>query len=437
MTATDTPRATHLGDAHALRPRHPGPVLLAADGRAPTDATALAARLAAGRLGAAVEVLGVLEPIPAYAIGYEVAVIPPNVESGRRAELEAELRARVGPILGARGRWHPDVTYGAAGRVIADAARDRRASLIVVDSGRHGVVDRLFGEDVSDHVVRRASTPVLAVAPELAGGFRTAVVGVDFSAASIRAALTALALLDATPDTPGRLTLVHVRSPVESRFPAPVSWAAEYESSVAEMFERLRGILRPHAGDDVTVESCLRSGDVVDRLLEVAEETGAELIAVGTHGPGWVERLLVGSVASTTLRRARRSVLVAPVADAADRMRLELQVTGEVTISRQEDWGVALDAFTQRNLLRRARLEVGGRAAAVVVAESAHYRFAGATYDAHDERVEIMLADESEGTSHLTHSVSRVRSIEVVGTERDRALFVEDARGHTVLTFTD
>jgi nucleotide-binding universal stress UspA family protein len=435
MSTTRSAAAHQYANAPA-GPTH-GPVLLATDGRTRTDAPAVAARLLAERLGAPVHVLAVLVPLPAYT--YEAPVLPPGYEAERKYEVAARVRTRLAPVLGAPERWTLETGYGSPARVIADVAREREAALIVVGTGGHRAIDRLFGEEVSLQVVRHASTPVLAVAPELAAPIRRAVVAVDFSAASVRAAETALALLDAGADAPAQLTLVHVRSPVEDRLPIPLAWAAEYDASVGAMFARLRDLLRPHARPDVTIETRVRTGPVVDRLLEAADEVGAELVAVGTQGPGWVERLLVGSVATETLRRAGRTVLVAPAPAPADRVRLELRIIGQVSLADATDWAGALDAFTRRNAGRRARLEVSGPAGAGFVAGGDGYRFDGAAFDRHDGRIEVMMSAGDGGAARLTHSVTRARLLQLVAdeAERDRALLVEDARGHTVLTFAD
>lgn len=48
------------------------------------------------------------------------------------------------------------------------------------------------------------------------------------------------------------------------------------------------------------------------RLCELAEGLGADMVALGSHGRGGYERLLLGSVAEEVLRRALLSVLVMP-----------------------------------------------------------------------------------------------------------------------------
>jgi nucleotide-binding universal stress UspA family protein len=290
--------------------------------------------------------------------------------------------------------------------------------------------------------------PVLAVAPHHAGPIRRAVVGVDFSAASIRAALTALALLEpnpehlaggaAAPDGSGRLTLVHARSVLETIPPGLATWTADYDASVALRFTRLLDLLRPVVPDGVTIETRIGVGEIVKCVEEIATAEGADLVAVGTHGPDWVERLFVGSIATSTLRHARRTVLVAPAPSPAERVRLELAVSGQVLLDRPGDWAGALDAFTRRNLGRRVRLEVSGPELEGFVVEAERYRFRGACYDAHDRRVEIMLGDDADRTRHLTHALGHVRSVEIVSERerRDRMLLVEFDDGSAVLTFT-
>jgi nucleotide-binding universal stress UspA family protein len=51
-------------------------------------------------------------------------------------------------------------------------------------------------------------------------------------------------------------------------------------------------------------------GDAADEIVHVAEERGADLIVVGTHEPGFLERLLSGSVSQGVARRAHCDVLI-------------------------------------------------------------------------------------------------------------------------------
>lgn len=72
------------------------------------------------------------------------------------------------------------------------------------------------------------------------------------------------------------------------------------------------------AGFDARLE-VLSGGDDVAKLIErAAEEAGADLVVVGTHGRGGVTATLLGSVARALCHTSRRPVLVVPPADRAE-----------------------------------------------------------------------------------------------------------------------
>lgn len=51
-------------------------------------------------------------------------------------------------------------------------------------------------------------------------------------------------------------------------------------------------------------------GQPADEIVDVAEQRNADLIVVGTREPGFLERLLEGSVSEGVARRAHRDVLI-------------------------------------------------------------------------------------------------------------------------------
>lgn len=60
----------------------------------------------------------------------------------------------------------------------------------------------------------------------------------------------------------------------------------------------------------VTVEVYARQGDPADAILDVAEETGADLIVVGNRGMTGAKRFLLGSVPNKVSHHAPCSVLI-------------------------------------------------------------------------------------------------------------------------------
>lgn len=62
-------------------------------------------------------------------------------------------------------------------------------------------------------------------------------------------------------------------------------------------------------------KTVLKTGDARDMIDQAAEELGADLIVIGTHGRRGVSRVLLGSVAETVVRTAPCPVLTVPVGD--------------------------------------------------------------------------------------------------------------------------
>jgi nucleotide-binding universal stress UspA family protein len=60
----------------------------------------------------------------------------------------------------------------------------------------------------------------------------------------------------------------------------------------------------------VTIRPLLRQGDAWQMVLATAEETGANLIIMGTHGRKGLPRALIGSVAEKIVRTALVPVLI-------------------------------------------------------------------------------------------------------------------------------
>ncbi len=63
-------------------------------------------------------------------------------------------------------------------------------------------------------------------------------------------------------------------------------------------------------GDKVKVETKVLRGSPKVEIVEEAENWGADLIVVGSHGYGFFERMLIGSVSNAVLHHAPCSVLI-------------------------------------------------------------------------------------------------------------------------------
>jgi len=78
-----------------------------------------------------------------------------------------------------------------------------------------------------------------------------------------------------------------------------------------QLWEQHRERVRALFSDaEVEAEFAGVAGDPAEELIDAAKQRQADLIVVGTHEPGFLERLLAGSVSQDVARRARCDVLI-------------------------------------------------------------------------------------------------------------------------------
>jgi nucleotide-binding universal stress UspA family protein len=125
----------------------------------------------------------------------------------------------------------------------------------------------------------------------------------DFSERSGFALRLACAL---TRDYGARLVVLHVSTPPTIAY-AEGAVPPDPEISIEEAREQLNRLDVPDAG--VRAERRFEVGDPVPEILRVADDIGADLIVMGTHGRTGLARLLMGSVAEQVVRKAVCPVL--------------------------------------------------------------------------------------------------------------------------------
>lgn len=114
----------------------------------------------------------------------------------------------------------------------------------------------------------------------------------------------------------------HMDAAVHALYVVNVSSYADIEGGIdigsiqealeSEGSEAVGRVKRRGKTTDVPVTTEVRTGRPVSEIREYAEEIGADLILMGTHGRSGVSRLLLGSVTEAVLRRARIPVLAVP-----------------------------------------------------------------------------------------------------------------------------
>jgi len=198
------------------------------------------------------------------------------------------------------------VVLGSPAPVLADAAAEVRADLLIVGAARGSRLGRAILGTTAQRVLRAARVPVLVARRPLPAPPKRVLLTTDLSELSAAVHETALDTVDLFFHAPiqVRSLLVLAWSPV----PSPLTPEVLDRAARAELESFLRG--RGRVGPPV--EAVVRTGILADEIVAEAREWNADLLVVGTHARGWGARMMLGSVAEASLRDAPCNVLAVP-----------------------------------------------------------------------------------------------------------------------------
>jgi nucleotide-binding universal stress UspA family protein len=299
----------HAAKEHLLD----GHLLLATDGSASADgAVGLAAEVR--RSGHCVlTVVAVFEPAPMPVPSADPSLAAMTTMAGD-ATLRDEFFARVDRQLARCFAGQASIAVeraeGSPVRCIVDAAVNAEADLIVTGIRVHSIMDRLVGDETALRVTRATDRPVFAVAPNMTHVPRRAVVGIDFSRACVRSASAAAGMLA----DGGVLTLLHARPLLDVAAASDEGIDTAYARGVSAALEQLRGSIAA-SHPRITVDVQRRDGEAAEAILNFAIADKADFVAVGRHRRNAIAHAVLGSVATSLLRKAKLSVLVLPPID--------------------------------------------------------------------------------------------------------------------------
>ena len=128
---------------------------------------------------------------------------------------------------------------------------------------------------------------------------------------SREAQLAATTAADLAKSTGSELHLIHVGEVPVVYHPERHGYRAEYEEHEREARQLLEAQVERMKAAGVTVaQAHLRMGRADEEIVVLAEELGADLVAMGSRGLGGVRRGLMGSVSDSVVRHAHCPVLI-------------------------------------------------------------------------------------------------------------------------------
>jgi nucleotide-binding universal stress UspA family protein len=203
---------------------------------------------------------------------------------------------------------HLQVRFGSPGIVIPEVAEEQDAELVVVGGKHHSAIGRWLAGSTPHHLVRTMNRPLLVTGPT-ALQIERVLAAVDLSSASvptIDAAERFAKIFNA------KLRALHVIEPWPLIPGLPMGDADVVRRTEEELERSIWPRISLPGADQM-----VREGPAAETIVQVAAEWGADLIVVGSHGRGWIDRLLIGSVTEKLLNRLLTSILVIPVASSS------------------------------------------------------------------------------------------------------------------------
>jgi nucleotide-binding universal stress UspA family protein len=214
--------------------------------------------------------------------------------AGTRADLGSSLQGYVPTSAVDAMVLSPGPTADVLEAVIAET----RAAMLVLGGKHHSRLGRWLGGSTVHQVVRGLTVPLLVTAGEMPAHPRVMVaVDPSYSAAPTAHQAVAFARLLGSP-----LHALHVIDPPPAIAELPRDWSRD-------IVERDIWPLLPL----VEAAKVIRVGDPFETIVDEAKAWHADVIVVGSHGKGWVDRLLIGSVTEDLLNNLPCAVLVVPV----------------------------------------------------------------------------------------------------------------------------
>jgi nucleotide-binding universal stress UspA family protein len=201
--------------------------------------------------------------------------------------------------------------------ILAQIAATQADLLVLGTHGRSGF-ERLFLGSVTEKVIRKATCPTLVVPPRAGNVAADAPVqlhrilcAVDFSDGSLNALTAAIGMAE---EADARLTLLNVIEMPPVLFGTSGMSETDVDriraAAEADVLRRLRALVPEGARTYCSVETAVVEGSAHREIVRSATDAATDVIVMGAHGGGTLDRLVFGSTTHHVIRTAPCPVLV-------------------------------------------------------------------------------------------------------------------------------
>lgn len=227
----------------------------------------------------------------------------------------ARTKARAKPLL-----WSTDrkaevaVRVGNPARIILETAEQSEAGLLVLGAhSKRPIRDALEGT-IAEKALATRKYPVLVVRDEVRKPYRSVLLALDLSDASVSAIRAAEALV-LKPDV--QTVVVHAHNPpyrdmlniADVGEAASARYLGEWKREAACA---VRDLLRLESDDPGRYRIHIEQKHATPAILQSIERFAPDLVVMGTHGGGRLRRALIGSVANRVLHETACDALIVP-----------------------------------------------------------------------------------------------------------------------------
>lgn len=279
-------------------------VLAATDGSEHGLSAVVTSAYCARRSGASLDIVAVAESVLSP-IGVDLALYEETFADQLREQVERQMAvAKV-----ADAQLHVEVGFAAP--IITQIAKDADADLIVVGAHPRPAVARFLVGSTAERVIRMAHRPVLVATGQRREPFQRVLAAVDLSGQSHRVVEAAVATAVACGSELRALYVQARLTPILVEEALYDEEETRHQAGV-QLKKTLEAVAVP---SEMMVSQEIRDGHAGQEILRAADDWDADLIVMGSHGFGFFNRLLLGSISTHVLRHGHRATLVVPRAE--------------------------------------------------------------------------------------------------------------------------